>query len=93
MEQLDSKAESRMREAILRVQQMECCFDTLLQAARESSALPEACLQTLIRYYEGGQWLQDYELEEAGCFPAELKRGVLSQDAVYDFLETLGNKK
>jgi hypothetical protein len=46
-------------------------------------------LQELVRYYESGQWLQDYELDEAGRLPRDLKRGVLSQDAVYNFLAGL----
>ena len=87
---LSCKASSE--EAILRVQRMERCFDTLLQAAESSAAIPEDCLRQLIQYYEGGQWQRDYELEEAGWFPPELKRGVLSQDAVYDFLEAYGKK-
>ena len=80
-------------EAIVRVQQMERCFDILLQAAEASAAIPGDCLQQLTQYYEGGQWQRDYELEEAGWFPPELKRGVLSQDAVYDCLETYGKKE
>lgn len=40
---------------------------------------------------ESGQWLQDYELDEQGLLPQSLKRGVLAQDAVYDFLEEVRN--
>ena len=39
----------------------------------------------LMSYY-GGKWRQDYEDDEAGKIPKDLKRGVLSQDAVYDLL-------
>lgn len=38
-------------------------------------------------YYTGGQWQKDYEYDEKGKLPADLKRGVLSQDAVDDMLE------
>ena len=31
--------------------------------------------------------MNDYELDESGLLPKELKRGVLSEDAVYDLLE------
>ena len=31
-------------------------------------------------------WRKDYEADEAGTLPAGLKRGVLSQDALYDLL-------
>ena len=81
-----------LEETLLRIQQMEALFDGLLQAEKEGTLhhkdseagkkLPE-----LIRYYESGQWLNDYELDEEGMLPQELKRGVLAQDSIYDFLE------
>ncbi len=43
-------------------------------------------LRTLIRYYESPLWRQDYEADERGELPKDLKRGVLSQDGLYDFL-------
>lgn len=79
-------------ETIDRVRRMEQIFDTLLAAFRADPASVRkdpalaALLGELTRYYEGGQWLLDYELDEAGALPRELKRGVLSQDAVFDFL-------
>lgn len=81
-----------IQEAVERIRQMEQYFDLLQNVAYENpSALREdasvkAALQALIRYYENGQWLQDYELDEMGVLPADLKRGVLSQDGVYHFL-------
>ncbi|MBQ7896430.1 MAG: DUF4298 domain-containing protein [Oscillospiraceae bacterium] len=78
--------------AIERIQKMEEIFDSLLkaqpQALNEDPDLKEQ-LQILSEYYEGGQWLRDYELDEKGLLPKDLKRGVLSQDAVYDFLSSL----
>ena len=43
-------------------------------------------LRILMRYYDGGQWLRDYELDEQGLIPKDLKRGVLSQDGLYNLL-------
>ena len=31
--------------------------------------------------------MKDYEADEAGKLPADLKRGVLSEDALFDLLE------
>lgn len=86
-----------IQEAAERVRQMELYFDMLQKAAganpaalREDRAT-EAILQVLTRYYESGQWLRDYELDEKGLLPRDLKRGVLAQDAVYDFLERIAS--
>ena len=40
----------------------------------------------LFDYYSGGYWMSDFEADEAGKLPADLKRGVLSEDAVYDLI-------
>ena len=44
-------------------------------------------IEKLEAYYTGGQWQKDYEYDEKGKLPADLKRGVLSQDAVSDLLD------
>lgn len=43
-------------------------------------------LKTLEAYYESALWMQDYDDDCAGKLPDDLRRGVLSQDAVYDLL-------
>ena len=86
---------SDITEAIRRIERMEQCFDTLLTTARTDaraiyhSSQLSTLLTQLLRYYEGGQWLHDYEMDEQGILPPHLKRGVLSQDAVFDFLSML----
>lgn len=84
-----------IQEAIDRIVLMELCFDVLQKAVsadpaavREDATLKEL-LRILQQYYENGQWLRDYELDEQGHLPQSLKRGVLAQDAVYDFLQGL----
>lgn len=37
-------------------------------------------------YYGSSKWLEDFEADEAGKLPSDLKRGVLSEDAVYDLI-------
>lgn len=73
---------------------MEACFDMLRLAWEADPGVREdpvfrACLCILQEYYLGGQWLRDYEADEQGFLPRELKRGVLSQDGVYDFLSEM----
>ena len=41
----------------------------------------------LSEYYGGRQWKKDFADDEAGLIPKDLKRGVLSEDAVYDLLD------
>lgn len=85
-----------IQEATERVRLMEQYFQLLQKVEKENPAAlredPEvrAMLQALTQYYESGQWLRDYELDEKGLLPRDLKRGVLSQDAVYHFLERIG---
>lgn len=43
-------------------------------------------LQELTEYYGNGRWMVDYETDEAGLLPSDLKRGVLSEDGVYNLL-------
>ena len=80
---------------ILRVERMECCFDALWEAAEKDPALVKndpalsALLRGLVWYYDGGQWLKDYETDEKGLLPVDLKRGVLSEDGVYDLLSSI----
>ena len=43
-------------------------------------------VQELSGYYESDEWREDFEADEAGRLPLELKRGVLSEDGIYDVL-------
>ena len=77
---------------IQRICHMELCFDRLQNAFAENPTSfledPElnAIYQELIQYYHSKEWLADYECDERGELPQTLKRGVLSQDAVYNFI-------
>ena len=79
-------------EQIERIQEMENCLDASEKAIRELSEALSAFeeVQPLYRklsdYYGSGLWRQDFEDDEAGKLPKDLKRGVLSEDAVYDLI-------
>ncbi len=72
-------------EQIKRITEMEMYFDTLLESYDETPVMQEI-LQKLITYYEGPDWRFDYESDERGELPPHLKRGVLSEDRIYNFL-------
>ncbi|HBX75139.1 MAG TPA: DUF4298 domain-containing protein [Acidaminococcaceae bacterium] len=57
-----------------------------LQKALDRYIALEEEIRELELYYTGGQWQKDFADDEAGKLPRDLKRGVLSEDAVYDFL-------
>ncbi len=56
----------------------ELCPDGL-EAVRED-------VRALSAYFEGPLWREDFEADEASLLPQDLKRGVLSEDAIYDLL-------
>ena len=81
-----------MTEQICRIMTMEERMDRArkavhdLQNAMEQLEAVKKDVDSLSDYYENGTWRQDYEADEAGMLPKDLKRGVLSQDALYDIL-------
>ena len=44
-------------------------------------------IQKLDEYYTSQQWKDDFAMDEASEFPDKLKRGVLSEDGIYNLLE------
>lgn len=78
---------------LTRVREMEDRYDELTRvlaglddAISEYKAFkPE--LQALREYMESGQWKKDFEADEAGQIPTEVKRGVLSEDGLFDLLQ------
>ena len=43
-------------------------------------------IMTLKAYYGSREWRDDYACDAAGLLPPDLRRGVLSEDEVYDLL-------
>ena len=70
-----------------RVSFYEGLFDEVSSAKDASTSDIKQKLRILEDYYTSGQWLKDYEADEQGLLPDDLKRGVLSQDALYDILK------
>lgn len=86
---------SEISKRISRIMRMEEYFDELLEGKKQGlekikfNDTYKKHLQCLKDYYENGLWLEDYESDERGELPSNLKRGVLSQDALYDFFDEL----
>lgn len=85
-------SQDKLQETIERITLMEFYFDTIQKALEinpdflKKEAPAGIMLQELTEYYENGQWMADFETDEAGLLPSDLKRGVLSEDGVYNLL-------
>ena len=47
----------------------------------------QAEIQKLEAYYTSQQWKDDFAMDEKGELPDKLKRGILSEDGIYNLLE------
>lgn len=84
--------ENELEVIIKRVQQMEQYLDDVVAALNEETGQPlqdeqlESKWEILLDYYTSGLWLSDYERDERGELPQDLKRGVLAQDTIYNLI-------
>ena len=84
--------DTKTRERVERIQSMEERLDRCVETTARLSA---ACKQwkealedsrILEEYYMDGDWMEDYEADERGELPDDLIRGILSEDAMYDYI-------
>lgn len=76
-----------------RIEDMEKSYDIVRKAITDfasamekyQAALP--LLQELKDYYQSEEWMNDYQDDESGMLPSELKRAVLSEDGISSLLE------
>ena len=79
-------------EQIERITQMEQCLDQLTEATQGLAAAldryveAQTAAQALEAYLSSGEWRKDYEADEAGRLPEGLKRGVLSEDGIWNVM-------
>ena len=70
--------ERRLNRATAAVKRLEAALDKWEDAQEAIAALNE--------YYGSDLWKQDLADDEAGRLPADLKRGVLSEDGIWNIL-------
>ena len=78
--------------AVNRIKSMEEKFDRALEAVASldvalenfKASIPE--VEELAAYYESDLWRRDFEADSAGKLPCDLKRGILSEDGIYNLL-------
>ena len=80
------------KQQITRIRQMERRLDRATAAVKRlSTALDkwedvQDTIAALDEYYGSDLWRQDFADDEAGRLPADLKRGVLSEDGIWNLL-------
>lgn len=97
--------EKKPEDPINRIMFMEEIFDKACEVVKNAGEDPKAFfayqseIEKLSEYYSDERWKIDLALDEEGKLPKDLKRGVLSEDGIYNLLEEnrelikeLGNK-
>ena len=77
--------ELRMERAAKAVMELSAALDNYEAVQDDIAALEE--------YYGSEEWKQDFAADEAGLLPADLKRGVLSEDAIWNLLSDVRELK
>ncbi len=78
---------------VKRITEMESILEEALRRMDMAEEVPKALLayqseiKKLDEYYSSQDWKDDLALDEDGRLPKDLKRGVLSEDGIYDALE------
>lgn len=75
----------RIREMELRMERVAKTVEELMTALSHFKALNDD-LEVLDQYYGSDEWKQDLAADEAGRLPRDLKRGVLSEDGLWNLL-------
>ena len=75
-----------------RIEYMEGLYDKGLKLIKDAEENPAAFLDFQseideLEEYMGESWKDDFSLDEQGKLPADLKRGVLSEDGLFNLLE------
>ena len=71
--------ERRLTRASAALKRLSSALDKYEEAQEDFAALSD--------YYGSDLWNQDFDDDEAGRLPQDLKRGVLSEDGIWNLLE------
>ncbi|GEM_PF-311069 len=86
-------SEQKIERAIERINEMEEIYDQALILLDRAEEDPKGLLafqpqiDKLAEYYASPEWKEAFTLDEEGMLLPELKRGVLSEDGIYDLLD------
>ena len=80
------KPVKKQLERIAKYEKMLDEAEALLASGETGERLTELA-RALEAYYTSDDWKRDFADDEAGKLPKDLKRGVLSEDGIYNLLE------
>ena len=81
------------QEGIVRIQEMERLLDEAtaavgqMEEAVERYEAAQEAVERLAGYLDSEDWRRDFADDEKGLLPQDLKRGVLSEDGIWNLLE------
>ena len=80
MNQIDriTRMEEHLNNALKAVEDLEKALDEYLKV--------DAGIEELKEYYGSPVWFKDVEDDDQGLLPEDLRRGVLSEDGIYNML-------
>ena len=76
----------RIKSMERRLEQVDAAIKRINDAL-DDYATAQQSLRELREYLASEQWRQDFADDEAGNLPADLKRGVLSEDGIWNALD------
>ena len=87
---MDNKQINRIEKMEANLDEARLAVDKLAEALSGYEEIQDKYYE-LTNYYGSVQWMDDYESDEEGELPADLKRGVLSEDTVYNLISDHNN--
>ena len=78
--------ELRMNRVAKAVKKLSAVLDKYEAALAQYEGLQED-IAALKSYYDSDEWKKDFADDEQGVLPQDLKRGVLSEDGLWNLLE------
>ena len=77
--------------SVKRIKELESVFDEVSKTLKEepiklSDTEYQNKIKILVDYLDSGMWLKDYELDEKGLIDQSVKRGILSEDGLYNLI-------
>ena len=80
-----------IEKSVKRIKELESVFDEVSKTLKEepiklNDTEYQNKIKILVDYLDSGMWLKDYELDEKGLIDQSVKRGILSEDGLYNLI-------